>query len=156
LSRSGGNRNTAYNWETNDSNAGSDWFNQNDDFMGGGTTPNGAIAPGIVNARSGNAGMLVTVPLIGYVAADHLAGGDVNQTPNYLAVRFKQSLPRKNAPFTLTPDTTDGFVYQDEYINFLDKTYPGAFAAAETRSSSASTTRWISGPSRMRDCAAMR
>jgi hypothetical protein len=130
LSRSGGNRNTAYNWETNDSNAGSDWFNQNDDFMGGGTTPNGAIAPGIQSARSGNAGMLVTVPTIGYVAADHNGGGDVNQTPNYLAVRFKQSRPRKSAPFTLTPDTTDAFVFQDEYINFLDQTYPGAFAAA--------------------------
>jgi hypothetical protein len=131
LSRSGGNRNTAYNWETNDSNAGADWFNQNDDFMGGGTTPNGAIAPGIVSARNGNAGMLVTVPTIGYVAADHLGGGDVNQTPNYLAVRFRQSVPRKNAPFTLAPDTTDAFVYQDEYINFLDQTYPGAFAAPE-------------------------
>ena len=75
--------------------------------------------------------MLVTMPTIGYVAADHLAGGDVNQTPNYLAVRFKQSVPRKDAPFTLTPDTTDAFVYQDEYINFLDQTYPGAFAASD-------------------------
>ena len=73
--------------------------------------------------------MLVTIPTIGYVAADHNAGGDVNQTPNYIAVRFKRSVPRKGAPFTLTPDTTDGFVYQDEYINFLDQTYPGAFAA---------------------------
>jgi hypothetical protein len=131
LSRSGGNRNTAYNWETNDSNAGADYLNQNDDFMGGGDTPNGAIAPLIETARSGNAGIIVTMPTIGYVAADHLGGGDVNQTPNYLSVRFRQSVPRKNAPFTLTPDTTDAFVYQDEYINFLDKTYPGAFAAAD-------------------------
>jgi Glycoside hydrolase family 44 len=130
LSRSGGNRNTAYNWETNASNAGSDWFNQNDDFMGGGNTPNGAIAPGIASARNGNAGMIVTMPTIGYVAADKNGGGDVNQTPNYLAVRFKQSLPRKNASFTLAPDTTDAFVYQDEYVNFLNQTYPGAFAAA--------------------------
>jgi hypothetical protein len=130
LSRSGGNRNTAYNWETNDSNAGADWFNQNDDFMGGGTVPNGAIAPLIERARAANAAMLVTVPTIGYVAADHNGGGDVNQTPNYLTTRFRQSLPRKNAPFTLTPDTTDAFVYQDEYVNFLNQTYPGAFSAA--------------------------
>ena len=47
-------------------------------------------------------------------------------------MRFHQSRPRKNAAFTLTPDTTDGFVYQDEYINFLDVTYPGAFAATTT------------------------
>ena len=130
LSRSGGNRNTAYNWETNASNAGSDWFNQNDDFMGGGNTPNGAIAPGIASARNGGAGMIVTMPTIGYVAADKNGGGDVNQTPNYLSVRFKQSLPRKNAAFTLTPDTTDAFVYQDEYVNFLNQSYPGAFAAS--------------------------
>jgi hypothetical protein len=131
LSRSGGNRNTAYNWETNASNAGADWFNQNDDFMGGGNTPNGAIAPGIQSARSGNAGMIVTVPLIGYVAADKNGDGDVNQTPNYLAARFKQSLPRKGTAFSLAPDVTDAFVYQDEYINFLDQTYPGAFAAPD-------------------------
>ncbi|MEO8019394.1 MAG: glycoside hydrolase family 44 protein [Pseudomonadota bacterium] len=130
LSRSGGNRNTAYNWETNDSNAGADYQNQNDDFMGGGTTPNGAIAPMIARARAANAGIIVTVPTIGYVAADHNGGGDVNQTPNYIAVRFKQGKPRKNSPFSLTPDTTDAFVYQDEYVNFLDKTYPGAFGAS--------------------------
>jgi hypothetical protein len=130
LSRSGGNRNTAYNWETNDSNAGADFLNQNDDFMGGGATPNGAIAPLIERARAANAAMIVTVPTIGYVSADHAGGGDVNQTPNYLAVRFKRSVPRKNAAFSLTPDTGDGFVYQDEYVNFLDQKYPGAFSAA--------------------------
>lgn len=130
MSRSGGNRNTAYNWETNDSNAGADYFNQNDDFMGGGSVPNGAIAPLIERARNANAAILVTIPTIGHVSADHDGGGDVNQTPDYINVRFRKSVPRKNAPFTLTPDATDGFVYQDEYVNFLDKTYPGAFAAA--------------------------
>ena len=129
LSRSGGNRRTSYNWETNDSNAGSDYFHQNDTFLGGGNTPNGAVGPGLELARNAGAGMLVTMPLIGHVSADHNGGGDVAQTPNYLAVRFHQSPARKNAPFTLTPDTTDRFVYQDEYINFLDQTYPGAFAA---------------------------
>jgi hypothetical protein len=131
MSRSGGNRNTAYNWETNDSNAGADYFNQNDDFMGGGNAPNGAIAPLILRARAANAAILVTLPTIGHVSADHNGGGDVNQTPDYINVRFRKSVPRKNAPFTLTPDTTDDFVYQDEYVNFLDKTYPGAFAAAD-------------------------
>ena len=33
LTRWGGNRITAYNWETNASNAGSDWQHQNDDFL---------------------------------------------------------------------------------------------------------------------------
>ena len=132
LSRSGGNRMTAYNWETNDSNAGADWFNQNDDFLGGGTTPNGAVAPGLVAARTAGAGMIVTMPIIGYVAADHNGGGDVANTPNYLSTRFHQSPARKGSAFTLTPNTGDAFVYQDEYINFLDQTYPNAFASQNT------------------------
>ena len=135
LSRSGGNRMTAYNWETNASNAGSDYQNQNDDFLGGGNTPNGAVAPGLEAARAAGAGMIVTLPLIGYVAADKNGGGDVagtavNPAPNYLATRFRQSLPRKPGAFSSMPDTGDAFVYQDEYVHFLDDKYPGAFGAA--------------------------
>jgi len=130
LSRSGGNRMTAYNWETNASNAGADYHNQNDDFLGGGLAPNGAVAPGLERARNAGAGMIVTMPLIGYVSADKNGDLDVANTPNYLAVRFHQSVARKNAAFTMTPDTTDHFVYQDEYIHFLDQAYAGAFAAA--------------------------
>ncbi len=131
LSRSGGNRMTAYNWETNDSNAGADYQNQNDTFLGGGAVPNGAVKPGLEAARAAGAGMLVTMPLIGYVSADHNGGGDVALSgPNYLATRFRVSSPRKGAAFVMAPVTTDGFVYQDEYVNFLDQTYPGAFAAA--------------------------
>ncbi|MEO8061409.1 MAG: glycoside hydrolase family 44 protein [Pseudomonadota bacterium] len=133
LSRVGGNRMTAYNWETNASNAGSDYFNENDAFMGGNgnNTPNGAIAPSIVTARDAGAGIIVTIPTIGFVSADKssLDKEDVNVTPDYINVRFHKSVPRKGTAFTLTPDTTDHFVYQDEYLNFLDKTYPGAFAS---------------------------
>jgi hypothetical protein len=132
LSRSGGNRMTAYNWETNDSNAGADYFNQNDNFLGGGTVPNGAVKQSLEEARGAGAGMIVTMPIIGYVSADHGGGGDVANTANYLATRFRVSQAKKPAAFTLTPDTADGFVYQDEYINFLDQTYPGAFASATT------------------------
>ena len=132
LSRSGGNRMTAYNWETNDRTAGNDFHNQNDDFLGGGNTPNGAVKSGLEAARNAGAGMIVTVPIIGYVSADHDGGGDVAQTPNYLSVRFHQSPARKGSAFSLVPNTTDAFVYQDEYVNFLDKTYPGAFASSTT------------------------
>ena len=131
LSRSGGNRMTAYNWENNASNAGSDYFNENDAFLGGGNTPNGAVAPSILAARNAGAGIVVTMPTIGHVSADKTSADkeDVNVTPNYINVRFHQSLPRKGAAFSLTPDPNDNFVYQDEYINFLDKTYVGAFAS---------------------------
>ena len=142
LSRSGGNRMTAYNWETNASNAGADYHNQNDNFLGGGNTPNGAVAPGLEAARNAGAAMIVTMPLIGYVSADKNGDGDVagtaaNPAPNYLATRFKQSLPRKGSAFTTTPDTGDAFVYQDEYVHFLDQQYPGASAAT-------SNPLWIS------------
>lgn len=65
LSRSGGNRMTAYNWENNASNAGADWFNQNDDFLGGGNTPNGAVGPDIDRVRNAGGGIVVTIPIIG-------------------------------------------------------------------------------------------
>ena len=65
-------------------------------------------------------------------SADKNGGGDVAQTPNYLSVRFHQSPARKNAAFTLTPNTADAFVYQDEYVNFLNMTYPAAFGHATT------------------------
>ena len=108
LSRSGGNRMTAYNWETNDSNAGADYHNQNDTFLGGGTEPNGAVRPGLEAARAAGAGMIVTLPLIGYVSADHQGNLDVagtvsNPAPNYLSTRFHQSLPRKGSAFAATP-----------------------------------------------------
>lgn len=126
LARSGGNRMTAYNWETNASNAGVDWYNQNDSFLGGGTTPGGAVTPGITAAHNANASMIVTVPLIGYVAADKNGGGDVNQTSNYLSARFRVSQAKKGSAFSTSPNTGDGFVYQDEWVYFLKQSYPTA------------------------------
>jgi len=126
FTRLGGNRWTAYNWENNASNAGTDWYNQNDDLLSSSNTPGEAVRPAIAAARAQGAGILVTVPIEGYVAADKNGGGDVDQTPNYLQVRFKQSLPAKGAPFTLTPDATDGFVYQDEFANWIESTFPSA------------------------------
>ena len=46
-----------------------------------------------------------------------------------ISTRFHQSRRARAARSRWRPITTDGFVYQDEYVNFLDKTYPGAFAA---------------------------
>ena len=84
LARVGGNRLTAYNWENNASNAGSDWFHQNDDLMGGGNVPGEAMRRPVEAAFAAGAAIVMTVPIAGYVAADKNGGGDVNQTPNYL------------------------------------------------------------------------
>jgi len=119
--RSGGNRLTAYNWETNASNAGSDWHNQNDSFMGGGNTPAESIRPGLVAALNAGAAAIVTVPCAGYVAADKNGDGDVNQTPDYINVRFNKSYPSKPGALSTIPNLTDHKVYQDEFVNFLMK-----------------------------------
>ena len=124
LTRLGGNRWTAYNWEDNASNAGSDYLFQNDDFLGGGSTPGGAVAPTLADAAAHNAAALITVPMAGYVAADTNGGGDVhNSGPDYLQTRFKQLVAKKNAPFSLTPDTTDNYVYADEFVNWVKQNY---------------------------------
>jgi hypothetical protein len=136
--RSGGNRWTAYNWENNASNAGSDWYFQNDNYLGGGNTPGGAIMPTLADAASHNAGALITIPINGYVSADKNGDGDVRYTgntwngtgwnqgtfnPNYLAERFRQERARKGSAFTLTPDTTDPYVYADEFVNWIKTNY---------------------------------
>jgi hypothetical protein len=121
LLRSGGNRMTAYNWETNASNAGSDWQHQNDAFLGGGDTPGEVVRTGLAAARDLRAACVVTVPLIGRVAADKKGGGDVRQSPDYLRTRFLPSLPKKDGPFADVPDLTDGKVYQDEFVAWVEK-----------------------------------
>lgn len=124
LSRVGGNRLTAYNWETNASNAGSDWQHQNDALMGKTDVPGEAMRTAVASAHEHGAAIIMTVPIIGHVAADKNGGGDVNKTPDYLSRRFVASLPRKDGPFADPPDVTDGKVYQDEFIAWLEKKFP--------------------------------
>lgn len=126
IARAGGNRLTAYNWENNASNAGTDYFNQNDAFLGTSDTPGKAETDPIAEAHARGAAQIVTVPIAGYVAADKGPGGDVNQTPNYLQTRFKVSKSTKGAPFTATPDTSDPYVYQDEFVAFVEHKFPEA------------------------------
>jgi hypothetical protein len=68
----------------------------------------------------------VTVPMAGYVAADKGPGGDVNLTPNYLYARFNASVAYKGREFTSPPDTSDHAVYQDEFVWWLERTFPNA------------------------------
>ena len=125
LTRSGGNRLTAYNWETNASNAGSDWQHQNDNLMGT-DVPGEAMRRAVASSFEHGAAIVMTVPIIGHVAADKNGGGDVNKTPDFLNKRFQVSLPKKEGPFSDTPDLGDGKVYQDEFVAWLEKKFPGA------------------------------
>jgi hypothetical protein len=124
LTRAGGNRLTAYNWETNASNAGSDWQHQNDALMGATDVPGEAMRKAVASAHEHGAAIVMTVPIIGRVAADKNGGGDVNKTPDYLNRRFVVSLPKKDGPFADPPDLTDGRVYQDEFVSWLEKKFP--------------------------------
>lgn len=133
MNRQGGNRLTAYNWETNASNAGSDWHHQNDSLMGQTDEAGWAARTFMEGTQSHGAATLLTVPTAGYVAADKKGDGDVNQTPNYLQVRFNRSLARKpGGKFVYPPDTTDRVVYQDEFVHYIEsvrsKTLPVWYA----------------------------
>lgn len=124
--RSGGNRMTAYNWENNASNAGSDYQFQNDDFLSASDEPARLILDGLQEAAQAHAAAVVTVPIVDYVSADKNAGGDVrNSGANYLSTRFKQNkADSPSAPPAATPDTTDGFVYQDQFVAYLKSRAP--------------------------------
>ena len=132
--RNGGNRLTAYNWENNASNAGSDYEFENDDYLCSTITcsPNsdtpGAYLKAIVDqATAAGAVSLITVPNVDYVSADKSPPGDVrNSGSNYLSTRFKQNVAAKGAPFSNPPDTTDAYVYQDEMVNWLTTTETSA------------------------------
>lgn len=122
LNRQGGNRLSAYNWETNASNAGNDYRNQNDGYMGETDEPGWTVRTFLQETQRHGAAALLTVPTMGYVSADKKGDGDVASTPNYLATRFHRSLARKNSPFAFPPDTKDGVVYQDEFVHWIQRT----------------------------------
>ncbi len=134
LVRSGGNRLTAYNWETNASNAGNDYCFQNDAYLGTTDTPGDAVHPLLTTARDHGAAALLTVPVVDYVAGDKKGGsgppgcsGDVRKSgANYLDTRMKKNRAQKGAPFAATPDPTDAYVNQDEFVSWVKGAVPGA------------------------------
>ncbi|MFL5394968.1 MAG: glycoside hydrolase family 44 protein [Myxococcales bacterium] len=118
--RLGGNRFTAYNWASNYSNAGSDYGPyHNDTYLGGPNKgPGFAVASAIADARARGLGLLVTIPIQGWVSRDESGNVDP-KAPR--AVHFARNEPRRGAPFTLAPDPDAAVVYQDEFANFCAK-----------------------------------
>src|SRR5262245_30607711 len=57
--RAGGNRLTAFNWENNASNAGTDWFNQNDGLLGASDTPGLSPQQWVQSAHDANASLIM-------------------------------------------------------------------------------------------------
>jgi len=126
LLRSGGNRMTAYNWETNASNAGNDYMFQNDDYLSQSSTPGDALQSTLMGAKTLGGTALLTIPIVDYVAGDEAGGGDVrNSGADYLQTRFKQNRATKGSALSTTPDATDEFVNQDEFVNWVKTTTAG-------------------------------
>ena len=125
--RDGGNRWTAYNWETNASNAGSDYLYENDNYLSSSTTPAEAVRSFIAGDQADGMASLVTFQLQGLVAGDENGPVSVADPPDL--TRFKQVVYQKStqssAPFTLNPPTTDNYVYMDEFIWALDQKFSG-------------------------------
>jgi fibronectin type 3 domain-containing protein len=134
--RDGGNRWTAYNWETNASNAGSDYLYENDDYLSPSTVPTEAVRSFIAGDQTNDVASLVTFQLQGLVSGDE--SGPVSTTNPPDMTRFKIVVDKKStvssAPFTLSPPTTDANVYMDEFIWALDQKFTGMgiFGASPT------------------------
>jgi len=130
--RMGGNRQTAYNWEINASNAGSDYQYSSDEWpctaMGYGncSTPGAQFLDFVQENRAAGMESIVTIPLVDYVSADKFGSvADNEKAP--IARAWVRSYPKKPGPFSPGPPiSTIGKVYQDEFVNLLvNKLGPG-------------------------------
>lgn len=119
--RQGGNRYSAYNWETNYSNAGSDWKHSSDTHLSASSTPGDCAMK--LSKKCNDIGVdykFTTLQMLGYVSADK--NGTVSEDEAAPSKRWLEVKNRKDGELSLTPDTTDNAVYMDEYVNYLVKT----------------------------------
>jgi hypothetical protein len=125
LAREGGNRFTAYNWETNASNAGNDYHHENDDYLAVSNEPGWTVRQFLSAVQSKGAAALITVPTLGYVSADKDGDKnghqDVGTSPDYLQTRFHRSFAVNPKGPHFPPDTSDKNVYQDEFVAWVEK-----------------------------------
>ncbi|MCR4742487.1 MAG: hypothetical protein K5866_06430 [Treponema sp.] len=122
--RLGGNRMTAYNWESNKSNAGSDWYNNSDNYLINRIrsqfkrTPAGPALNVIEDARQFNVPYtLLTLQMAGYVANKD---GKMTADNSLDGEDWCKIINHKEGEFLLKPDKRDHFVYTDEYLNYLE------------------------------------
>lgn len=120
--RQGGNRMTGYNWETNASNAGSDWKHSSDTNISSSTTPADAVKTlSETAAKYGVDYKMTTLQMAGYVSAD--IDGTVTEAETAPSKRWNKVEFTKGTPFADEPDLTDGVVYMDEYVNYIIKKF---------------------------------
>lgn len=116
--RQGGNRMTAYNWENNASNAGSDWKYSSDNNLSSSDAP--ADCAQTLSAEAAKYGFdykLTTLQLAGYVAADK--DGTVLESEAAPSDRWNKVVLTKDSAFAEEPDLEDDTVYMNEYVNYI-------------------------------------
>lgn len=132
--RLGGNRMSVFNWENGASNSGHD----------NSLSPNDNRIPSLVgvawadkdkagevyrvfqqNNLSSNIESVITVPILGWVAADK-DGSNLTSPPS---VRWDEMIYVKGKPFSLIPDVNDGKVFLDESIYYLTQSFGNALSA---------------------------
>lgn len=131
--RQGGNRFSGYNWENNFSNAGRDYQHYSDqyliDYNKDLLNIPGAPAIGFAEEAAEKNGpyKVTTIQMAGYVSADD--DGAVTEDEIAPSARWKEVKAAKGSEFSMTPDTTDDYVYMDEYVNYLVQTLGDASTA---------------------------
>ncbi len=130
LYRQGGNRLSAYNWETNWSNGGSDWYYENDTNMGNKAEgPAWAVTNFYNQNKAVGADSLATLPLVGYVSANgepsvQVPAADFMTAPGLTDPNgnfFPTILAKPGAPasYSVPPATIGPVVYTDEMVNYV-------------------------------------
>lgn len=125
--RLGGNRMSAYNWENNMSNAGSDYYNTSDMYLITDIpdefkrVPGGPALALSSDAQAHNVPYtLLTLQMMGYVTSSKK--GRLPETATAPSDSWVKVENRKGSEFSLKPDKKDETVYTDEYLNYLFET----------------------------------
>jgi hypothetical protein len=127
FAREGGNRFTAYNWKTNASNAGNDYFNENDDYLGKSDEPGWTVSQFLKAVQGAGAAALITVPTLGWVSADKVAemngSKDVGKTQDYINQRFIRTYPSESEHTRTVPQplVDPPVIYEDEFVRWVEK-----------------------------------
>ena len=122
--RLGGNRMSAYNWENNMSNAGSDYYHTSDMYLITDIpdefkrVPGGPALALSSEAQTHNIPYtLLTLQMLGYVTSSkrgRVTAENAATSDSWVEVRN-----RKDSELSHEHDTNDGAVYTDEYLNYL-------------------------------------
>lgn len=122
--RLGGNRMSAYNWENNMSNAGSDYYNTSDMYLITDIpdefkrVPGGPALALSHDAQAHNVPYtLLTLQMMGYVTSSKR--GRLPETAAAPSDYWVKVEHRKGGELSLEPDKKDEAVYTDEYLNYL-------------------------------------